>query len=157
MMQTLFTPNVVHVQNENQQLQLISAPALRTEEAAKSPLITVHAQGKGAMAFWMHFYQWYQQLEVVKWFPSPAFVQASEKAAGMAKAQAASRGFEQKLGQTKAATVAFHLLSLGVSSAAFPLQPPGKSWQHRDNISPQICSCQVIDEVRKTNTLRERG
>lgn len=75
----------------------------------------------------------------------------------MAKAQAASQGFEQKLGQTKAATVAFHLLSLGVSSAAFPLQPPGKSWQRRDNISPQICSCQVIDEVRKTNTLRERG
>lgn len=57
MMQTLFVPNVVHVQNENQQLQLISEPALRTEEGAKSLLITVHAQRKGAMAFWTHFYQ----------------------------------------------------------------------------------------------------
>lgn len=157
MMQTLFVPNVVHVQNENQQLQLISEPALRTEEGAKSLLITVHAQRKGAMAFWTHFYQWYQDLEVVKWFRSPAFVQASKKAAGTAKGRAASQGFKQKLGQTKAATVAFHLLSLGVSSAAFPFQPPGKSWQRRDNISLQICSCQVIDEVRKTNTLRERG
>lgn len=44
--------------------------------------------------------------------------------AGTAKGPAASESLKCKLRQTKAAPVAFHLLSLGVSSAAFPLQLP---------------------------------
>lgn len=44
--------------------------------------------------------------------------------AGTAKGPAASESLKCKLRQTKAAPVAFHLLSPGVSSAAFPLQLP---------------------------------
>lgn len=42
----------------------------------------------------------------------------------------------------------------GSQHAVFPLQPARESWQRQDNILLQICSHQVIDEVRKTNTLK---
>lgn len=55
-MQTLFMPNVVHVQNENLRLQLISEPIFHTQEAAMYLLITTNAWGKGVYRVFMHFF-----------------------------------------------------------------------------------------------------
>lgn len=89
-MQTLFMPNVVHVQNENQQLQLNSKPILCTQEAAMF-LITTNAQGKGLyISIYIFidifniysFFPYYQNLEVAKClgFLLCAFVQVGKKA-----------------------------------------------------------------------------
>lgn len=80
-MQTLFMPNVVHVQNENQQLQLISEPILCMQEAAVCLLITTNAWGKGFYRGFMLFFQCCQNLEVVKClgFLLHAFVQAGKE------------------------------------------------------------------------------
>lgn len=86
-MQTLFMPNVVHVQNENQQLQLISEPIFRTQEAAMCLLITTNAWGKGIYRGFMHFFQCCRNLEVLKClgFLLHAFVQAGKKVLYLAR------------------------------------------------------------------------
>lgn len=89
-MQTLFMPNVVHVQNENQQLQLNSKPILCTQEAAMC-LITTNAQGEGLyISIYIcidifniySFFPYSQNLEVAKClgFLLCAFVQVGKKA-----------------------------------------------------------------------------
>lgn len=59
--------------------------------------------------------------------------------------------------QPKVVGVAFHLLSLGFSSTAFPLQPPCIAWQPKIKISFKICSRHVINKAVKNNTLRGKG
>lgn len=86
-MQTLFMPKVVHVQNENQQLQLISEPMFCAQEAAMCLLSTTNAWGKGFYGEVMHFSQCCQNLEVVKClgFLLHAFVQAGRRVLCLAR------------------------------------------------------------------------
>lgn len=102
------------------------------------------------------FFQWCQILGVVKClrFHLHAFVQASMKVQGTATGPAALESCAQKSEHTEAATATFHLLSMGVSMLSSPSSLPASPGQHQDNILLQICSHQVIDEVRKTNTLK---
>lgn len=109
----------------------------------------------------MHFSQCCQNLEVVKClgFLLHAFVQAGRKVLSLARFAGWDSSIRELRVQVMADKSSACCIPPVISGSQSCLPPPaaGKSWQRRDNIWFKICSCQVIDRVRKTNTWREQG